>query len=438
MIHAFGNVRRRRQLRRRRRRLPDPRRDPVRGHHQRRRPRRRSRRALHPRRHARQADGDRRRPERRPDHRRARRASRRDDDRSARPTSTARWTAPRSSSRATPSPASSSSSINIVGGIAIGVLQQRHGLRRRAVSTYTLLTDRRRPGRADPGAADLDRRRHHRHPRRRASTNLGSDARRRRSARSPRRAVHRRRRARPRSASCPGLPKLPFLLHRRLHPRLVAHAAASARSRRSARAEGRRGGRRAAPRRRRSPRTSPPAAARPARARDRLRPDPARRRATRAATCSSASRMVRRQMAIGARPRRSPPIRIRDNVQLGSHEYAVKHQRRRGGARRSSLPGQPAGDEPGRPPTRRRSSGIPTIEPAFGLPAVWIAESASASRPRPRATPSSTRVARSSRTSREVIRRNAAELLGRQDVAHAARPPQGAAARRRSTSSCPT
>ena len=50
--------------------LPDPRRHPVRRHHQRRRPRGRGRRALHPRRHARQADGDRRRPQRRPDHRR--------------------------------------------------------------------------------------------------------------------------------------------------------------------------------------------------------------------------------------------------------------------------------------------------------------------------------------------------------------------------------
>ena len=75
VIQAFGNVRRRRQLRRRHRRLPDPRRHPVRRHHERRRPRRRGRRALHPRRHARQADGDRRRPQRRPDHRRARRAS---------------------------------------------------------------------------------------------------------------------------------------------------------------------------------------------------------------------------------------------------------------------------------------------------------------------------------------------------------------------------
>ena len=115
--------RRRRQPRRRPRRLPDPRRDPVRRDHERRRPRGRGRRPLHPRRDARQADGDRRRPQRRPDHRRGgARAPR--GDLAARPTSTARWTAPRSSSRATRSPASSSSSINLLGGIAIGVLQQ--------------------------------------------------------------------------------------------------------------------------------------------------------------------------------------------------------------------------------------------------------------------------------------------------------------------------
>ena len=100
-------LRRRRQRRRRPDHLPDPRRDPVRGHHERRRPRRRGRRALHARRDARQADGDRRRPQRRPDHRRGgAQAPRRDLRR--RPTSTARWTAPRSSSRATPSRASSS------------------------------------------------------------------------------------------------------------------------------------------------------------------------------------------------------------------------------------------------------------------------------------------------------------------------------------------
>ena len=100
---GLRRVRRRRQRDRRPRHLPDPDRDPVRRRHERRRARGRGRRALHARRDARQADGDRRRPERGPDHRRAgARAARR--DRPARPTSTARWTAPRSSSKATRSP----------------------------------------------------------------------------------------------------------------------------------------------------------------------------------------------------------------------------------------------------------------------------------------------------------------------------------------------
>ena len=80
-------------------------RHPVRGDHERRRPRRRGGRPLHARRHAGQADGDRRRPQHRPDHRRGgAQAPRRRSPR--RPTSTARWTVPRSSSRATRWPAS--------------------------------------------------------------------------------------------------------------------------------------------------------------------------------------------------------------------------------------------------------------------------------------------------------------------------------------------
>ena len=62
-------------------------------------------RALHPRRDARQADGDRRRSQRRPDHPgRSARAPRRKC--APKRTSTARWTAPASSSAATRSPAS--------------------------------------------------------------------------------------------------------------------------------------------------------------------------------------------------------------------------------------------------------------------------------------------------------------------------------------------
>ena len=53
--------------------------------------------------------------------------------------------------------------VNLIGGFAIGVMQQGHGARRGRL--HLLAADRRRrPGLADPGAAHLDRDRHHRHP----------------------------------------------------------------------------------------------------------------------------------------------------------------------------------------------------------------------------------------------------------------------------------
>ena len=64
---------------------------------------------------------------------------RRDDDRRARPTSTARWTAPRSSSRATRSPAMIITAINLIGGIVIGVMQQGMPIGE-AAQHFTLLT----------------------------------------------------------------------------------------------------------------------------------------------------------------------------------------------------------------------------------------------------------------------------------------------------------
>ncbi len=54
--------------------------------------------------------------------------------------------------------------INLIGGIAIGVIQRGISFSD-ALSTLHAALDRRRPGRPDPGAADLDRHRHHRHPR---------------------------------------------------------------------------------------------------------------------------------------------------------------------------------------------------------------------------------------------------------------------------------
>ncbi len=121
--------------------------------------------------------------------------------------------------------------------------------------------------------------------------------------------------------------------------------------------------------------------------------------------------MVRRQMAteLGLS---LAPIRIRDNIQLGSHDYAVKI---RGVevARWALMPGQLLAMNPGT--ADLPLDGIPTTEPSFGLPAVWIGE---AQREQAEiygytvVDPTSLIVTHLS----EVIRRNAAELLGRQDV----------------------
>src|SRR5207248_6356232 len=65
------------------------------------------------------------------------------------------------------------------------------------------------------------------------------------------------------------------------------------------------------------------------------------------------------------------PVRIHDDVGLDSHEYAVKV---RGAevARGRVIPGHRLAMDPG--DATPGLAGIPTTEPAFGLPAVWIDE----------------------------------------------------------------
>jgi flagellar biosynthesis protein FlhA len=121
--------------------------------------------------------------------------------------------------------------------------------------------------------------------------------------------------------------------------------------------------------------------------------------------------MVRRQMAteLGLS---LAPIRIRDNVQLGSHEYAIKI---RGVvvATAGVEPGQLLAIDPGT--AQGPLEGIRTVEPAFGLPAVWIGEAQ-------RETAELGGYTVVDATSlivthlSEVIRGNAADLLGRQDT----------------------
>ncbi|MDA0171072.1 flagellar biosynthesis protein FlhA [Solirubrobacter taibaiensis] len=67
-----------------------------------------------------------------------------------------------------------------------------------------------------------------------------------------------------------------------------------------------------------------------------------------------------------------PPVRIRDDVSLDSHEYVMRvrgTEVARGGVMAGHHMAMNPGDAMGQLP------GIPTTEPAFGLPAVWIPES---------------------------------------------------------------
>jgi flagellar biosynthesis protein FlhA len=66
-----------------------------------------------------------------------------------------------------------------------------------------------------------------------------------------------------------------------------------------------------------------------------------------------------------------PPVRIRDDVALDSHEYVIRvrgTEVARGGLMAGHHLAMDPGDALGQLP------GIPTTEPAFGLPAVWVAE----------------------------------------------------------------
>jgi len=69
------------------------------------------------------------------------------------------------------------------------------------------------------------------------------------------------------------------------------------------------------------------------------------------------------------------PVRLRDDITLESHEYAVK-VRGVEVARSKIVPGHRLAMNPG--DALPGLSGIPTTEPAFGLPAVWIEEGARA------------------------------------------------------------
>jgi flagellar biosynthesis protein FlhA len=108
-----------------------------------------------------------------------------------------------------------------------------------------------------------------------------------------------------------------------------------------------------------------------------------------------------------------PPIHIRDNLQLRPNEYAIILK----GveiAKADVLPGHVLAIDPG---TGQRGvvQGIPTKEPAFGLPALWVPEEAREQAQMAGYTVVDASSAITTHLS-ELIKRHAHELLGRQEV----------------------
>ena len=107
-----------------------------------------------------------------------------------------------------------------------------------------------------------------------------------------------------------------------------------------------------------------------------------------------------------------PSVRIRDDVGLDSHEYVMR-VRGTEVARGGVMPGHHLAMDPG--DAMGQLPGIPTVEPAFGLPAVWIPESGRAEAEALGWTvvdPESVVVTHLT----ESIRANASDLLTRQET----------------------
>jgi flagellar biosynthesis protein FlhA len=121
--------------------------------------------------------------------------------------------------------------------------------------------------------------------------------------------------------------------------------------------------------------------------------------------------MIRRQIAseLGMV---IPPVRIHDEVDLDSHEYVVK-VRGTVVARGSIMAGHHLAMDPG--DAVGTLPGIPTTEPAFGLPAIWIPESQHAEAEALGYTVVDGESVIVTHLT-ETIRTHAAQLLTRQDV----------------------
>ncbi|WP_028064555.1 flagellar biosynthesis protein FlhA [Solirubrobacter soli] len=109
-----------------------------------------------------------------------------------------------------------------------------------------------------------------------------------------------------------------------------------------------------------------------------------------------------------------PPVRIRDDVGLDSHEYVMRvrgSEVARGGVMAGHHMAMNPGDAMGQLP------GIPTTEPAFGLPAVWIPESGRAEAEALGWTVVDAESVVVTHLT-EMIRAHASELLTRQETRH--------------------
>src|SRR5579859_7286482 len=121
--------------------------------------------------------------------------------------------------------------------------------------------------------------------------------------------------------------------------------------------------------------------------------------------------MIRRQIA-GDLGMVIPPVRIHDEIDLDSHDYVFK-VRGTEVARGRIMPGHRLAMDPG--DAVGTLGGIPTTEPAFGLPAIWIPESQHAEAEALGYTVVDGESVIVTHLT-ETIRHHAAQLLTRQDV----------------------
>ncbi len=107
-----------------------------------------------------------------------------------------------------------------------------------------------------------------------------------------------------------------------------------------------------------------------------------------------------------------PPIRIRDNIQLKSSEYIVKIKGVEVG-KGELMSGCYLAMDPGG--VSQKISGVDTVEPAFGLPALWITESQKEKAEIAGYTVVELPAVLATHLT-EIIRNNAQEILTREDV----------------------